>query len=438
MTNIVEDALLKAPDRLLERNFATVMLWVITALTVSLLLWAGFARVDEVVHAVGRVIPSSRLQVVSNLEGGIIKAILVKAGERVSAGQPLLQLDKTASTADFARSDTSVDALRARAARLEAEARGNPLAFPSALELAAPALVANERALHTAQMAGLATERDIARSRVEQAERGAGQARAEAVARTEAAMLAAREVEIIAPLVEKGVEPAMTLVRARSAERQAASARDAAAEAVRRADGARTEAFTAIRNLDQRFRAQAAEALAATRAEIAAQSQTLPALADRMNRTVLRAPVAGVVNRVLATTVGGSIRPGEPLIEVVPQGEALVIEAIVNPQDIAFLRLGQRANIKLTAYDYSVYGTLPGIVERIAPDAVIDERTGQAHFTIRVRTTAAGLIGEDGAKLPIGAGMTAEVDVLGRQRTILNYLLTPVTRLRDNAFREKL
>ncbi len=438
MANVIETALERAPDRLLERDFASMLLWVIVALTASLLLWAGLARVDEVVHATGKVIPSSRLQVVSNLEGGIVKQILVRAGQRVTAGQVLLRLDATATTADFDRNDTSIDALRARAARLDAEANGRPLRFPAALEIAVPALVANERALHNAQLASIATERDIARSRLIQAERATDQARAELDARTEALAQARREVEIIEPLVEKGVESAMSLVRARSADRQAVSARDAAAEATRRAEAARSEAQTAIRNLEQRFRAQAAEALATTRAEIAAQSQSLPALADRLRRTELTAPLAGIVNRVLVSTVGGSIRPGEPLIEVVPEGDTLVIEAAVSPADIAFVRLGQKANVKISAYDYSVYGTLPGTIESIAPDAVTDERTGTTHFTVRVRTTGSGLMDEDGRRLPIGAGMIAEVDVLGRERSILSYVLTPVTRLRDSAFREKL
>lgn len=438
MANIIETSLERAPDRLLERDFATVLLWVITALTASLLLWAGLAKVDEVVHANGRVIPSSRLQIVSNLEGGIVSQILVKAGDRVKQGQALLRLDATASTADFARNDTSIDALLARAARLDAEARGRALVFPAALEQAAPALVANERALHNAQLSSAETEREIARSRLLQAERAAAQASAETGARSEALAQARREVEILAPLVEKGVEPAMSLVRARSAERQAASARDAAAQATRRADAGRAEAASGVRNVEQRFRAQASEALATTRAEIAAQSEALPALRDRMRRTEVRAPVAGLVNRVLVATVGGSIRPGEPLVEVVPEGDTLVVEAIVQPADIAFLRLGQKANIKISAYDYSIYGSVPGIVERIAPDAVIDERTGESHFTIRVRTPATALVGEGGARLPISAGMTAEVDVLGRRRSVLSYLMTPVTRLRDSAFREKL
>ncbi len=438
MANIVETTLESAPDRLPERDFATVLLWVVVALTVSLLLWAALAQVDEVVHANGRVIPSSRLQVVSNLEGGVVSEILVRAGDRVKAGAPLIRLDATASTADFARNDTSIDALQARAARLDAEARGRSLVFPAKLEAAVPALVSNERALHNAQISSLETEREIARSRLLQAERAMGQAEAESAARSEALSLARREVEIMRPLVEKGVEPAMSLVRAQSAERQAASARDAANAAARRAAAGRSEAVSAVRNVEQKFRAQASEALAQTRGEIAAQSQTLPALADRMQRTVLAAPVAGVVNRVLVSTIGGSVRPGEPLVEVVPAGDTLVVEALVAPSDIAFVKLGQKATVKITAYDYSVYGTLPGKVESIAPDAVVNERTGESHFIIRVRTGETALVGEGGARLPISAGMTAEVDVLGRERSVLNYLMTPISRLRDNAFREKL
>ena len=240
------------------------------------------------------------------------------------------------------------------------------------------------------------------------------------------------------PAVQKRVEPAMSLVRARSTERQSASAHDAAQQAVRRAASARAEAASAVRSVDQRFRAAASEALATTRAQIAAETKSLPALADRMQRTEIRAPVAGLVNRVLVTTPGGSVRPGEPLVEVVPAGDSLVIEAQVKPADIAFLLVGQKANIKISAYDSAIYGAVAGVVEHIAPDAIVDERNGESHFTIRVRTNARALVGEGGVRLPIGAGMTAEVDVLGQRRSVLGYVLTPGTRLRDKAFREKL
>lgn len=438
MANIIETTLDRAPDRLPERDFATILLWTIAGLTLTLLLWAGFATVDEVVHGNGRVVPSTRLQVVSNLEGGVVSDILVRPGDRVKAGQPLLRLDATQMRGEFARGDATLDALRARAARLEAEATGRRLAFPADVEASAGSLVANERALHSAQLSRLQTERAIAESRLQQAERFVAEAEAASAARVEAFAQAQREFDIVVPLVEKGVEPRMTLERARSLAAQAASQRDGAVLAARRAGAARLEAQGALRAVEDRFRAEAAEALTIARGEIAAQSNTLPVLADRLRRTVLTAPVSGTVNRVLVSTIGGSTRPGEPLVEVVPLEDSLVIEAAIAPADIGFVHLGQAATVKITAYDYSVFGSLPGRVERIAPDALVNERTGESHFTVRIRTDSASLEGENGARLPIGPGMTAEVDVRGRERSILNYLLTPLTRLRDRAFREKL
>jgi membrane fusion protein, adhesin transport system len=246
MANIVEQTLEGAPDRLLERNFATALLWVIVALTVSLLLWACAGdRVDEVVHANGRVMPSSRLQVVSNLEGGIVKltswsrpATGCGPGSRCCASMPT-----ASSSADFARNDTSIDA-HCRPVRRGSMPRRAASRWYSRrnLKLAAPTLVANERALHNAQVASFATERDIARSRLHagRAGRRPGARRGLRPAPRRYAQ-ARREVEILAPLVEKGVEPRlMSLVRARSAEQQAASARDAASEAARRADASRS------------------------------------------------------------------------------------------------------------------------------------------------------------------------------------------------------
>ncbi|MBC7519570.1 MAG: HlyD family efflux transporter periplasmic adaptor subunit, partial [Sandarakinorhabdus sp.] len=186
-----------------------------------------------------------------------------------------------------------------------------------------------------------------------------------------------------------------------------------------------------------RSRSQAAEPRAAAGAELAGQSAGLPALKTRIDRTAIRSPIAGTVQRMLVTTVGGSVTPGAPLVEILPGGDRLVIEAMVRPQDIAFVHQGQKANVKLTAYDSSVYGALAGTVDRISPDAIINERTGESHFAVRIVTGASTLKAPDGAAMPIGAGMVAEVNLLGRKRSVLSYLLSPVTKLSENAFREK-
>jgi adhesin transport system membrane fusion protein len=425
------------PDRIEPSRVSQYLLWTIAAAFAALLLWATFAMVDETATAGGRVVPSRQLQVVSNLEGGVVKAILVKPGAQVVAGQPLIQLDNTQFSADFGKSHESFDALLARTTRLQAEVDGRAPQFPIGLVEAAPQLVVTERALYSAHVSELAASSAVEFAKLEQARRGLGQAEVEAAMRAEGARIADREVAMIAPLVEKGIEPQIELMRAQAAQSQARGAADGAALAIRRAHSAVAEAESGLRSVRERFRSQSVEQLTQARAELANQRQALPALRDRVRRTDLRAPISGTVNRVLIATVGGSVRPGEPLVEIVPADDSLVVEAQVRPADIAFIHPGQRATVKLTAYDYYVYGGLDGRVERISPDAIVDERTGESHFTIRVRTREAALKASDGTNLPIGSGMMAQVDVLGHKRSILSYILTPFSRLRENAFREK-
>jgi adhesin transport system membrane fusion protein len=442
MSNSLTDAIEALPARLEPSRAATILLWTITGFFAVLILWAALARVDEVAVAQGRIIPSRQLQIVSNLEGGVVKAIHVKTGQKVSAGQVLLELDKTLFDAEYGKTSGNYDALVASAARLQAQVAGTPLRFPDGLAARSPAVVATESAVHSAQMANLATETGAANARLDQARRALGEAEAQAAARVQEAALRARELAMVAPLVEKGIEPQIELIRAQSAAAQSRSASTGADLAVRRAAGAVAQAGSEARNVRDAFRAESVEQLTRVRTELAGQGETLPALADRVARTQLRAPIAGTVNRVLVTTIGGSVRPGEPLVEIVPAGDALVVEAQVRPADIAFVHIGQKAVVKLTAYDYSVYGSMNGVVERISPDASVNEKTGESFFTIRVATTGAngqngGLLGLDGKPLPIGVGMVAEVDLLGQRRSVLSYLLTPVSKLRDNAFREK-
>ena len=416
---------------------ARLLLWTIVTLTVALLAWAALAQIDEVATANGRVIPSRQLQIVSNLEGGTVKAILVRPGQAVVAGQPLIRLDDTLSAGEFGKTNENHNALAARAARLQAEVAGIPPVFPEELARVAPQVVAIERALYSARLADLAAASSVEQAKLEQANRALGEAEVDAGTRKLGAAAADREASMLGPLVEKGIEPQISLVRAQTAQDQARGAAAGADLAVRRAGGAVAEAQSGLRAVRERYRAQSVEQLTATRAELNSQGATLPALKDRVRRADVTAPIGGTVNRVLIATVGGSVKPGEPLVEIVPAGDTLVVEAEVRPADIAFLHPGQKATVKLTAYDYSVYGGLDGAVERISPDAVVDERTGASHFTIQVRTTANALRATDGSRLPISAGMVAMVDVIGHKRSILSYLLTPVTKLSDNAFREK-
>ncbi len=404
----------------------SVLLWTIAALTAALLLWATLARVDETAVATGRVTSATPVQLASNLEGGTIRDMLVHPGDRVARGQLLMRLDARVAVGDYARAATSAEALNARIARLKGESLGLEPSYPGG-----PAADA-ERLAHAAHQAELNAALASEAAKADGASRQLAVAESDLPARAAARRQADREAALLAQLVDKGIEPAIALDRARAQATEAAANAAGAEAMVRRARAAVTEAQALAHNVVARAQAQAAAELTTARAELAAQAALLPGLQDRAARSEIRSPVAGTVNRVFATTAGGSVRPGDPLVEIVPSGGALVIEANLKPSDIAFVHPGQRAAIRLTAYDSSVFGSLGGIVERVSPEAVGDD----GHLLVRLRPTGTLRTG-DGQALPLTPGMTAEVHLLGRQRSVLSYLLNPVTKLGDSAFRER-
>lgn len=256
-------------------------------------------------------------------------------------------------------------------------------------------------------------------------------------ARQSAREARAVELESIKPLVYKGIEPRLSLTQAGSAATVAASEASQAAAAVARARAGVAEASASLAQARQDWRARAADELARAQADLAARASTMPALAARVERTTVRAPLAGRINRVIVTTVGAAVSPGAPIAEISPTRDTLLIEARVLPQDIARVRTGQHARINITAYESAVYGWIDGRVESISPDAIVDERSQMSFYNVLVRTDTNGLLDRrTGKMLPIGTGMTAEVNLLGDPRTVMQYILTPITRLSERAFRE--
>ena len=423
-------------DRLRPGAASSVLLWIIGAFVLIFLAWAGLTSLDRVVRGTGRVIPASELQTVSNLEGGIVERIFVRPGQKVKARDPLIRLDPMQMGAEYEKSRVAFDALEARIARLQGEMAGKPPVWPAELERRSAELVDAEKALHESRMVDLDSLLAGARARTEQADRGTAEARAAAAARRSARNAARSELAMIRPLVAKGIEPRLTQVQTESRLAMAISEVAAAEAGVARAQSAVVEARSAFDQMNGEWRSRAAQELATARADYAGQRRALPALADRYNRTIVRAPLDGTVNRVLATTLGGSVRPGDPLVEIVPSDDSLIIEAKVKPADIAAVRIDQDATVKITAYDYAVYGGLPGKVISISPDAVPDPRTGESFYEVRVRTDSQSMVDRNGKKLPLGAGMVAEVDILGGKRSVMHYILTPITRIKDSALRE--
>ena len=424
-------------DRIKPRQASTILLWVITGFVLLFFIWAAFAELERTVRGMGRVIPSSQLQIISNLEGGIVSQILVRQGQLVRTGDPLVRLDPTMTGAEFGSGEATLSALMVKIARLQAEIRGQNPVYPAAINPVMADQIRIEQALHFSRMADLASLSSAAESRVTQAGRAVAEAQATYEARVEAREARQAEVRILRPLVERGIEPRLSLAQAESAAAVAASEAQAAAATIQRASASVSEARSALAQISQEWRAQAANELASAQAELSARQRALPALANRLERTVVRAPLPGRVNRVLVTTRGGSVSPGAPLVEIVPSEESLLIEARVRPADIAFVRLNQPAKVAITAYDRAVYGTLDGRVVAMSPDAVVEERTGESYYLVRVRTSSNSLNDPRGRPMPIGAGMIAEVDLLGDTRTVLQYILSPITRLGETALREQ-
>ncbi|PTS72429.1 HlyD family type I secretion periplasmic adaptor subunit [Sphingomonas sp. HMWF008] len=413
---------------------SNILLWVVVAIVVLLFGWAAIAKVDRTVRGMGRVIPSSQLQVVSNLEGGVVQRILVRSGASVTRGQPLILLDPTQSSGDFGSGQASTGALQLKIARLLAEVQGREPVYPAG---ASVDQVAVERALHDSRMADLNGLTSSAQARLAQANAAVTEAEYAYRSRAEQRDARAEEVRVLRPLVEHGVEPRMSLLQATSAADTAASDASSAFAAIGRARQQVAEARAMLGSVRQNWRAAAATELASAQADLGARSSLLPTLERKVERTVVRAPLAGRVNRMLVTTAGSAIQPGQPLAEIVPSQDSLLIEALFRPQDISSIAIGQRVAVSLTAYDRSIYGTIPGSVVSISPDTIEREKGGETAYLVRVRTNRTALRDASGTVRPIGVGMVAEVDVLGDKRTVLQYILSPITEVSDRAFQDK-
>ena len=423
-------------SKLKPRRASDILLWGIAAFSLTFIIWAALTELDQTVRAVGRVIPSSELQIISNLEGGIVKNIYVKTGSRVREGQELLRLDTVQTGSELASGESSLASLEARIGRLRAEVYGGSPVYSGSGGGATNSQIRAQRALFDARASERNSRSSALKSRVNQAVGAVAEAQGNYRARILARDARVSELDTIRQLVDRGVEPRFNLERARSAANIATSEASVAAETIGRAQSAVSEATASLSQFQQEWRAQAATELALSEAELDAKRALAPALEDKLRRTIVRTPVAGRVNRVLVTTSGGTIGPGQPIVEIVPSEESLLIEAQVAPKDIAAVQFGQRAQIAITAFDRSVYGALPGKVVSISPDAIVNKESGEAFYVIRVRTKFNKTDNVRLRTIRISPGMVAEVDLLGEKRTILQYLLTPFSKLRDSAFRE--
>lgn len=414
-----------------------ILLRTISLFVVVMLTWAYFAEVDEFTRGQGRIVPSSDLQVVQNLEGGILAKLMVEEGDLVVRDQPLLQIDDTVFSSSLRERALQIAQLQAKAARLRAQATGSTFAEQSTGSDAVVdvKILDSERIFYESSLAEFNSRLAALNQKVEQKKQELSSVRLNRRSLSNSYALLSKELEFTRPLVKDG---AVSQVQLLQLERQANDLRGELGRAELAIPQLQSEYQEAENNRDtfaQNFANEARRELNEVNAELARLLESNEAISDRVARTVVRSPVRGTIKQIKVKTVGGVIQPGMDLIEIVPADDSLLVDAKVVPSDIAFIHPGQKASVKLTAYDFSIHGGLEAHVLLISPDT-IEDQDGNSYYEVRLKTDSASL-GSGRNALPIIPGMTVEVDILTGKKSVLDYILKPILKTQELAFRER-
>ncbi|MEL6116380.1 HlyD family type I secretion periplasmic adaptor subunit [Photobacterium sp. SP02] len=428
---------------------ARLMLWVIVIFFIVAGVWASRAQLEQVTTGSGKVIPSSQLQVVQNLEGGIVKALMVKEGEQVQKNQPLLLIDDTRFQSDFNERAQELASAQADAIRLDAlldnvtvnQTKKNvsvsrpPLVFPDTFLSAYPDLVNRQQAEYSDNLSTLESQLAVATQQLQQKQQELIEARSRLSGQRQGYNLASREYKITKPLADEGVVPEIELLKLQRQLNDTRKEMRSTELQIPVIEAAIREAEFKRLDVALKFRSDIQADLNQATARRDALNQSSVGLEDKVQRTLVRSPVNGTVQTLYFNTIGGVIQPGMDIVAIVPTEDNLVIEAKVLPQDIGFLRPGLKAMIKFSAYDYTVYGGLEGTLEQISADTIQDEE-GNSFYQVKIRTEKNNLADNSGEQLPIIPGMTASADIITGKRTVLQYLLNPILKARHSALRE--
>jgi adhesin transport system membrane fusion protein len=417
------------------KEAALKMLYVLGGAMVVLFVWASFATLSVSSRGAGQVVPSSQVKLIQNLEGGILEGLRVREGERVARDQVLAHINDTSLAAQYKEDQATFHGTLAMADRLRAEIEDKPLSFSPELAAAEFAdLRRQEESLFLSRKAAMASTQTALTQQLRQAERKEEELR-ETIPLLDSTVKSTQEqINIVRPQVERGLISQIDLLKL---ERELGEVKTKSATARAELDRARNQQSEARARLEesrQKFRSEALTQLNKIQTELAGYTEKLTAHEERVGRRDVRSPVNGIVKKIHVTTVGGVIKPGETIMEVVPLEDDLVIEARFSPSDIGFLAPGQEAVVRITAYDYSVFGSFKGKVERVSADTVKDER-GNPFYVVTVRAEHGA--GPDRGDTPIMPGMVAEVDVITGDRTILAYIFKPFFKLQERALRER-
>jgi len=417
-------------------SMAFILTLVIALLMGTFVVWAHFTVLDEVTRGMGQVIPSQKVQVIQNLEGGILQEILVQENQIVNKGDILIRIDNALAASQYRDAFTKAAEHEAAILRLNAEIDGKAaIVFPDQFKDADPQVLEDQRSIFKARRQQLQAEINVLRSQHSQKQQEIAEMKSRREQLERSLGLAKEQRDISKPLVDQGVYPRVEYL---ALERDISSLQgdiDALRMAVPRIRQAANEANRRIEQRQAEFKTEALNEMNRRRGELKSLREIMSAGEDRVTRTDVRSPVRGTIKQINLNTIGGVVRPGEPILEIVPLDDTLLIEARIRPADIAFLHPGQKAMVKITAYDFSIFGGLEGVVEAISADTIEDDN-GESFFKVKLRTQNNAIIYRN-EELPIIPGMTASIDILTGKKSVLAYLLKPILRAKQNALRER-
>jgi adhesin transport system membrane fusion protein len=414
-----------------SRMFIWIML-----LTVSVfLVWADHAMIDEVVKGSGKIVPSSQIKSIQNLEGGIVKEILIKEGDLVHKGQPLLKMQDIYFSSTFEKNRLEYDELYARAVRLRAEAHGVAFMPPGVSDPALQELIEKERSLYESNKKQLKKSIAILKAQVEQRTSELKEAREHYRELEKEMALVQKQIAINEPLVKKRIVPEVDFLKLQRDANNVQQALTTTRHKITTTRAMIDEARNKLEEAELAFANRAKEELNSIEAQMQRIKESQAALRDQVSRTLVRSPVEGIVKRLYITTVGGVVTPGMKMMDILPTGDSLLVEVKVHPRDIAFLYPDQRAVIKVTAYDFAIYGGLTGKVVRISPDS-INEADGKTYYQVWIETDKT-FLGTVENPLKLIPGMVVNAEIVTGKKSILDYILKPLLRTKDNAFKER-
>lgn len=407
--------------------------WLITI--ISLVVWSYFAVIDEIVRGDGEIIPSGENQIVQNLEGGIVEKILVKEGDIVTKNQILIKIDNQKSQSSLSSNAIQADALEAKIIRLRAESSGKDFNVSDEVLSRIPDFIANEKSLYITNIRQQKSKTKTLNDQLLQRENELSEAKSKLVHLEKSLKMIQKEVQMTRPMVLRGVSSKVDFLKLQREANQVEQEFTSVEQSIPRLKAAISEVKSNIEEIEYLFQSDAKVKLNEALAEYETLKANSTALEDQVSRTVVRSPMRGVIQELFVHTVGGVIKPGADILEIVPSDQTLLVEVKIKPSDIAFIYIGQKSKVKFSAYDFAIYGGLDGEVVHISADTIKDEKD-EVFYTVRIKTDK-NFLERNGKHLKIIPGMTVNVDIMTGQKSVLDYILKPILKTKQYTFTER-